>query len=129
MVAASALNWPASRSAVLVVLSPRMVYALHEWPRMRVAAEAAGFEVVLRRDPQVPANEWRAALEAAGMLDLSIIPVMEPQLAAACGLLNHFPSALVARCGQVHPWPVFGVMPSDMWRAVLVQRRDTLSCP
>ena len=125
---ASALGLPSSGAAMLTVLSPRMVYALREWPRMKAAAQERGFEVIVRRDPQVPYDEWRAALLEADLPELGAVPAIEPELAASCGLLNHFPSTLVARCDHVHPWPVLGVMPSDMWQVVLAQRLESLPC-
>ena len=115
-------------STLLTVLSPRMVYALLEWPRMRDAAIAEGFQVVATRDPRVPDAEWRAAVQAAGLHELAAVPSIDAEAAARCGLLNHFPSSLVIRCGRTHPWPILGVMPERAWRSVLAQRRESLSC-
>ncbi|MFT3779879.1 MAG: hypothetical protein QM772_16710 [Ottowia sp.] len=114
---------------LLVVLSPRMVYALIEWPRMREAAVSAGFSVTVARDPRVPPSEWSSAVEAAGLPELSAAPRVDADLAGSCGLLNHFPSTLVGRCGRPHPWPILGVMPDAAWRSLLVQRRDAMACP
>ncbi len=113
---------------VLVVLSPRMPYALQEWPRMRAVAEQAGFQIRAFRDPGVPASEWEASLEAASLPALRAVPALDQQLAADCRLLNHAPSALVGRCGRWHAWPVLGVMPDGAWLAVLKGRREAVAC-
>jgi hypothetical protein len=114
--------------AVLMVLSPRMVYALKEWRRMRDAAAMAGLSVVVSRDPRVGPQEWAGAVSAADVSELADIPVVEAEAAGGCGLLNHFPSALVGRCGRPHAWPILGVMPSAAWRSLLVDRREAVEC-
>jgi len=119
---------PTGRDALLVVLSPRMPYALQEWPRMRDAATAEGFQVIASRDPRVPLPEWDAAVVASGRADLTTAPAVDADAAARCGLFNHFPSALVGRCGQVHSWPVLGVMPDAAWLEVLRRRRESMPC-
>ncbi|WP_423456104.1 hypothetical protein [Ottowia sp. VDI28] len=110
----------------MMVLSPRMPYALKEWPRMKRAAEAVGFKVVGVRDPRVPPSEWAEATEAAGEPDLLHTPAIEQDQAAALGALNHSPASLVIRCGKAHPWPVLGVMPDGPWLAVLRAREAQL---
>ena len=115
--------------SLLVVLSPRMVYALTEWPRMREAAAAVGFSVTVVRDPRVPPSEWFSAVDAAGLPELAEVSKADADLAGRCGLLNHSPSALVGRCGRPHPWPILGVMPSAAWRSLIVQRREAITCP
>ena len=111
-----------------MVLSPRMPYALAEWPRMRDVAHEAGYVVVVARDPQVWLAEWSSAVQAAGLRQLAHAPTVDIELAGRCGLLNHFPSALAGRCGQAHPWPILGVMPSMAWRSLLNQRREGVAC-
>lgn len=125
----SALGGLEHEAHVLVLLSPRMPMALQQWPRMRDTAERAGFRVIAMRDPQVPAAEWRAGVEATGQPDLRDATALQESAATTCRLLNHAPSALVGRCGQVHPWPVPGVMPDGAWLAVLQQRREAIPCP
>src|SRR3990167_8339831 len=46
---------------VVMLLSPRMVYTLLEWPRMRQTAEALGYRVLGWKDPRVPETEWQTA--------------------------------------------------------------------
>jgi len=117
------------KDALLVVLSPRMVYSLLEWRRMHDVAVAAGFEVVVARDPRVPRQEWLSALQVAGLPELATVPEVDADQAGRCGLMNHFPSALVGRCGHPHPWPIVSVMPSAFWRSLLLQRREAIACP
>jgi hypothetical protein len=119
---------PPAAPTVLIVLSPRMPYALQEWPRMRALAEQAGFQIRAFRDPGVPSSEWEAGLEAAGLPELQTAPVLDQQVAADCRLLNHAPSALVGRCDRWHAWPVLGVMPDAAWLAVLNERREAIAC-
>lgn len=108
--------------AVLVVLSPRMPYALREWTRMKTLAEREGFRVLPLRDPRVPDLEWRQALAASGHVGMADIGALPDEVAARCGLLNHAPAALVGRCGAFHPWPILGVMPDPSWRSTLQAR-------
>lgn len=118
--------------AVWVLLSPRMPYALHEWPRLARAAQRAGFTVRAWRDPRVPPTEWLAAVQASGHDDLRQAPVMPERYAQALGLLNHAPSSIVVRCGQAHPWPILGVMPDASWQQLLLARAaalEEIACP
>ena len=120
------------RPALLVVLSPRMPYALREWRRMAGVAERAGFRVQAMRDPRVPLREWRQAVAVVGSDRLQGVPAVDESLAGTCGLLNHSPAALAGRCGVVHPWPILGVMPDDALLQVLRARFEALSevkCP
>ncbi len=95
---------------------------------MRAAAEQAGFDVIALRDPQLPQSEWHAGVEAARLPELHRLPALDAAAATQCRLLNHAPSALVGRCGRIHPWPVLGVMPDGAWLAVLRQRREAIAC-
>ncbi len=116
----------ASPVAYLVV-SPRMPYALAEWPRMRHGAEVAGFSVVTMRDPRVGDDEWQAAVQTADLpAARDLLPLRSPALIKAFGPLNHFPVALVACGDRIHPWPVLGVMPEAAFVAVLRQRLGQL---
>jgi len=111
---------------VLMVLSPRMPYALQEWHRMKTVAERAGFTVVGRRDPRVADTEWMVAAETTDQPELMHLPALDESYAAANGLLNHSPASLVMRCGRAHPWPVLGVMPDQAWLSVLRHRAEQL---
>lgn len=111
---------------VLMVLSPRMPFALQEWPRMRQAARASGFDVLALRDPRVPLDEWTDAVQAAGLPGLTGITPIDPASAARLGLLHHAPSSLVIQGGRAHPWPILGVMADAPWIGLLRQRRSQL---
>lgn len=113
-------------SAVLVVLSPRMPYALQRWPAMEAKARGLGFTAHALRDPRVALAEWRAAVDAMALPALRCIPALELALARQLGVLHHAPSSLVAHCGHLHPWPILGVMPDDAWAQLLQHRRAQL---
>lgn len=115
-------------TSVMTVLSPRMPYALKEWPRMKAAAESAGFLVIGLRDPRVPDDEWAAAVQAAGQPELIQLPKIDETYAATLGALNHAPASLVTCCGKTHPWPILGVMPTATWLTVLRARVAQLGC-
>ncbi|MBK6868510.1 MAG: hypothetical protein IPG98_11520 [Burkholderiales bacterium] len=115
-----------------IVLSPRMPYALREWRRMAASARAAGFQVSAWRDPRVPEAEWQAAVGVAELPELRTAPILPMELAKACGVLNHAPATVLARCGHGHPWPILGVMPDAAWLQLLDARRidlEQVPCP
>ncbi|QTD44403.1 hypothetical protein [Ottowia testudinis] len=119
-------------AVVLAVLSPRMPYALPEWSRMAGLARRAGFQVIVFRDASVPPNEWHAATGVIGSDEWRDALPLNPEIAEGCRLLNHSPTVLVMRCGQIHPWPIWGVMPDAAWQHVLKARRadlERLPCP
>ena len=103
-----------------------MPYALREWPRMASVARRAGFELAVFRDPRVPLAEWQAAVQDLNRDDWRDVPALDMHLAQTCQLLNHAPAAVLSRCGNVHAWPVWGVMPDAAWLHVLNARRVDL---
>lgn len=107
---------------VVMIVSPRMVYALREWPRMRRSAEAAGFTVVTFRDPRVGDEEWQAALHHLGLAATTAAPRLPGTVLARIGVQNHFPSSVVRLGRHLHPWPVLGVMPDAAFVALLKAR-------
>lgn len=118
---------------VLMLLSPRMPYALLEWPRMQQLARQHGLAVMPRRDPRVPLAEWQAATRSAGLPELAHTTPMHETTAHALGLLHHAPSSLVGHCTPApdpacrwHPWPILGVMPDAHWLELLQHRLSTL---
>ena len=115
-----------AQTAVMVVLSPRMPYALQEWRRMKKAAEDAGYRVTGLRDPRVPLSEWMDAVQASEDMELTQMPAIDEDQATTWGLLNHIPASVVTRCGKTHPWPVLGVMPDAAWLEVLHSRTSQL---
>lgn len=115
-----------AQTAVMVVLSPRMPYALQEWRRMKKVAEEAGYQVTGLRDPRVPLSEWMDAVQASEDMELTQMPAIDQDQAAAWGVLNHIPASVVTRCGKTHPWPILGVMPNAAWLDVLHSRTAQL---
>ena len=95
---------------------------------MRRSAEVAGFATVSMRDPRVADDEWRAAVQAAGVpMARDLPPLQTPAPTEALGALNHFPIA-VLRCGdRIHPWPILGVMPDAAFVQVLKARLAQLA--
>lgn len=112
--------------SLVMLLSPRMPYAVLEWARLKAVAERTGFRVHVLRDARVPDSEWMEAARATQQAPLRQIPAMPESVAASCGLLNHFPATLVLGHGCLHPWPVLGVMPDAQWSSVLRHRLSAL---
>lgn len=111
----------ASKPVVVILLSPRMVYSLLEWARMRQTAEALGYRVQSWKDPRVPEAEWRAALAspAARTTDPDALLAMPAQCDSLWRGMNHSPMSLVLLGSHLHPWPVWGVMPEEAWSEAL----------
>jgi hypothetical protein len=107
---------------VLMTLSPRMVYSLLEWRRMRAVAADAGFCVVPARDPRVSEKEWQQAVNRAGLPELRMAPSLAELGVPPTLFLNHAPPSQVGRCGHAPPWPIFGVMTNAGWRRSLRAR-------
>lgn len=99
------------------VLSPRMVYSMTDWPRMRSAALAQGFGVVAWWSPRVTAQEAAEAASRAGwpMTVLRQTSAVPEACADWVGEPNHFPYTRVLLRGGAHPWPIWGVLPDHRW--------------
>lgn len=113
---------------VVMVISPRMVYSMLEWPRMRTVALAAGFEVVTWTAPGVSAQEWDQAVGAARWTPWQSALISEAPAACAAWLQNpnHLPLSAVVLGGQVHGWPILGVLSNEAWVASLEMRLTSL---
>ena len=111
----------ASKPVVIMLLSPRMVYSLLEWARMRQTAEALGYRVLSWKDPRVPEAEWRAALgsPAATTTDPEALLAMPAQCDSLWRGMNHSPMSFVLLESHLHPWAVWGVMPEEAWSEAL----------
>lgn len=105
------------RPIVVAVLSPRMVYSMTEWPRMRAAAEGAGFDVVAWWASDLAEDEGAMAAEKAGWSTHEIAHLV--RVPHACSVLlghpNHYPYSQVLDRGRLHAWPIWGVMPNQAW--------------
>jgi hypothetical protein len=113
------------RAALVTVLSPKMVYSMTEWPRMRAAAVDDGFEVVAWRSAAVSGPEWRDAVAKAGWPRSEDVNVSETPTACEdwLGRPNHFPYSVVIERGRVHSSPIWGVLPDAAWVESLRLRR------
>lgn len=108
---------PFSRDPLVVaVISPRMVYSMTEWPRMRAAARQAGWRVVTVKAPGLREEEWQGAFVSAGGTSISDgVRAMPTACETEWRGLNHFPYSVVALEGRSHPWPIWGVLPDQEW--------------
>lgn len=124
----SALPAP-TRATVVMVISPRMVYSLLEWPRMRALAQAAGFQVVTWSSPDLLAGEWTQAVRTASWpSDLKdAVGEVPPACAALIKRVNHFPYSLVLAQNHLHHWPIWGVLSDEAWATSLAHRLSALS--
>lgn len=113
---------------VVMLISPRMVYSMSEWPRMRLAALAAGFEVVTWKAPGVSAQEWAQAVHVTHWPRSQSALIGDVPAACTAWLrrLNHFPFSSVVLGGQVHQWPIWGVLSDEAWTASLALRLEAL---
>lgn len=114
-----------TRTTVVMLLSPRMAYSLHEWPRMRAVAEESHFQVLALKDPRVPASEWDDALVASGLdsTDRQRLHDLPAECHSLWSRADHLPYSLVFLDSSVHTWPILGVMPNTAWRDSLEFRR------
>lgn len=115
--------------AVISVLSPRMVYSLTEWPRLRRLAMNDGLRVIAWRSPEIGEAEWRAALDKAGWTTEDVAAVAQVPVACAAwvGRPDHFPYTWVAAPGGAVAWPIAGVLPDAAWLTSLRLRRVMLA--
>lgn len=113
---------------VVMLISPRMVYSMSEWPRMRSAALAAGFEVVTWKAPGIAPHEWVQAVRAARWTPLQSASIGEAPSTCSEWFqgLNHFPFSSVVLDDQIHGWPIWGVLPDAAWVASLALRLEAL---
>jgi hypothetical protein len=120
---------PSSQGTVVMVISPRMVYSMGEWPRMRGLAEAAGFQVVTWRSPDLLPGEWAQAVQtlswSPSMRDA--IEEVPPACAPVLGTVNHFPYSVVIAHNRIHSWPIWGVLSDEAWATSLAHRLNALS--
>lgn len=117
-----------TQATVAMLLSPRMVYSLHEWPRMRAVAEESHFQVLALKDPRVPASEWDDALVASGLdgTDRQRLHDLPAECHSLWSRVDHLPYSLVFLDSSMHAWPILGVMPDTAWRDSLEFRRRAL---
>jgi hypothetical protein len=128
--AACQATWTSRPAAPVVVMliSPRMLYSLLEWPRMRSGALVAGFDVVTWKAPGVSAQEWAQAIQAARWTPAQSDLVSDVPAACAAWLqrVNHFPFSTVVLGRHAHEWPIWGVLTDEAWAVSLALRLDAL---
>jgi hypothetical protein len=120
------------RTALIYVWSPRMVYSVTEFTRMRALAEKRKMEFVPVLDPLVDVSEARAAIKKAG-IDFKIRSannLREPSSIAMYKRMNsvdlymrnatlHFPTVFLVANGKMHSHRIVGVMTNDGMNASL----------
>lgn len=114
------------RTVMIYVWSPRMVYSVTEFTRVRALAEKRKMEFVPVLDPAVDATEARAAMKKAG-IDFQLKSASaerEPSSVAMYKRMNsvelymrngtlHFPTVFVASNGQMHTRRLIGVLSNE----------------
>ena len=119
------LSEPAS---LLYVWSPRMVLSATQAHLAADAAKAEGLAFVPLVDGRVPTTEWQAALHTlAATQPLNAAALVATQVLCSPKLLEkdayaHFPTAFVAKSGEVHPNRLVGAMPVQFWRQGIKER-------
>lgn len=105
-----------------------MVYSVIEWPRMRSAAEAEGFEALVWWASDLTGDEVAAAAEMAGWSDheMARVAPVPAECAGVVGRANHYPYSRVLDRGTLHAWPIWGVMPNPAWLDSLRWRLHSL---
>jgi hypothetical protein len=133
----SELHSPQSGSgSLLYIWSPRMALSATQAHLAADAAKAAGLKFVPLVDGRVPASEWQSALrtlatnqpqdaEALATSDQLCSPKLIEKDAYA-----HFPTAFVAKSGEMHPNRLIGAMPIQFWAQGIRERlsRNFLQC-
>lgn len=119
------------RPILVTVLSPRMVYSVTEWPRMRTAAEAEGFDAVAWWASDLADDEGAAAAELAGwsVHEMARVAQVPAECGESVGRPNHYPYSRVLDRGRLHAWPIWGVMPNQAWVDSLRWRLHALRQP
>lgn len=113
----------AKKTAMIYMWSPRMVYSVTEFTRMRGLAENRKMDFIPVLDPMVDVKEARAAMKKAG-IDFQVKMASsqrEPSSVALYKRMNsvelymrngtlHFPTVFVTANGKVHPRRLVGVL-------------------
>lgn len=114
------------KTAMIYMWSPRMVYSVTEFARLRALAEKRKIELIPVLDPMVDVKEARAALKKAG-IDFQIKTASsqrEPSSVALYRRMNsvelymrngtlHFPTVFLTANGKMHARRLVGVLTND----------------
>ncbi len=119
------LSEPAS---LLYVWSPRMVLSATQAHLAADAAKAEGMVFVPLVDGRIPVTEWQAALRTlAATQPWDAAALAATQVLCSPKLLEkdayaHFPTAFIAKNGQMHPNRLIGAMPAQFWAQGIQER-------
>jgi hypothetical protein len=115
-------------TSLLYVWSPRMVLSATQAHLAADAAKAEGLAFVPLVDGRMPAAEWQSALRTlAATQPLDAAALAATQVLCSAKLLEkdayaHFPTAFVAKSGDMHPNRLVGAMPVQFWRQGIRER-------
>ena len=116
------------QGALFYVWSPRMVLSATQAHLAADAAKAAGLKFVPLVDGRLPAAEWQSALRTLAITqpkDAEALAASEPLCSPKLlekDAYAHFPTAFVAKSGEMHPNRLIGAMPEQFW-ALGIQER------
>ena len=117
-------------ASLLYVWSPRMVLSATQAHLAADAAKAEGIVFVPLVDGRVPITEWQSALQTLTVTQpLNAAALVATQILCSPKLLEkdayaHFPTAFVAKSGQMHSNRLIGAMPIQFWRQGIRERLD-----
>ena len=115
-------------ASLLYVWSPRMVLSATQAHLAFEAAKTEGLAFVPIVDGRIPVAEWQSALQTlANAQPLDAAALSTTQLLCSPQLLEkdayaHFPTAFVAKSGEIHPNRLVGAMPVRFWRQGIQER-------
>jgi len=123
------LHTPQSGSgSLLYVWSPRMVLSATQAHLAADAANAAGLKFVPLVDGRVPVSEWQSALRTLATSqpqDAQVLAVSQPLCSSKLlekDAYTHFPTAFVAKSGEIHAKRLIGAMPAQFWAQGIQER-------
>jgi hypothetical protein len=92
------------------------------------AAKAAGLKFVPLVDGRVPVSEWQSALRTLATSqpqDAQALSVTQPLCSSKLlekDAYTHFPTAFVAKSGEIHAKRLIGAMPAQFWAQGIQER-------
>jgi hypothetical protein len=114
--------------SLLYVWSPRMVLSATQAHLAADAAKAAGLKFVPLVDGRLPVTEWQSALRTLAASQPEVAealattePLCSPKLVEK-DAYTHFPTAFVAKSGELHPNRLIGAMPAQFWAQGIHER-------
>lgn len=127
------------KTAMIYLWSPRMVYSVSEFTRMRALAEKRNMEFVPVLDPMADSQEAKEAMKKAGVdFQMKTAALQrEPSSINLYRKLNsvelfmrngtlHFPTVFVTANGKIHSRRLIGVLTNDDLNSSLDQMTGDL---